>query len=413
MERKLSIDEAASAAQIQVVIDEVASKGGGRVVLPAMELELDRGLTLYSGIELCGQGEDTVLKKGPGRVYAFSGYHNYGMCDAPLESAAGLEVGMTVSLHDGSTHGGFYETFATITWIDGDWVGLDHGIEADYSAENSPCLTTVYPLVFGHDIQHAALRDMRLEGNREAQDKHMGGCRGGAVYFARSRNLEISGVVERDYHGEGLSFQMCRDVKILDCRFDENSGNGLHPGAGSTNALFARCGAAGNDKAGFFFCVRANHITVADCTFRENRLGISIGTRDCYNLVTGCSIEKNRGVGVLVRQSPKPVEVHSCRVEKCRVSNNASEEGRGQIVITSAAHDLVIADNEIACGRGGGAGVYIEATARSIYLENNKMEGCEREVAASAESLAKTAPAFECGHGEWPETHFRHLATPA
>ena len=413
MERKLSIGEAANAAQIQVVIDEVAAKGGGgRVVLPAMELELDRGLELRSGIELCGQGEDTVLKKGPGRVYEFSGYHNYGMCDAPLKSAAGLEVGMTVSLHDGRTHGGFYETFATITWIDGDWVGLDHGIEADYSAEHAPCLTTAYPLVFGHHLQNVALRDVRLEGNRAEQDKGMGGCRGSSVYFARSRSIEVSGVIERDYYGEGMGFQMCRDVKIIDSSFDENSGNGLHPGAGSTNALFRGCSATGNDKAGFFFCVRANHITVKDCTFRENRLGISIGTRDCFNLIEDCVIEDNAGAGVLARQSPEPVEVHSCRVERCRISGNVREEGRGQIEVTSAAHDLVFVDNDIAGGRSGGAGIYIEASASKINVQNNNIAGCEDDIKADAASLVDAATAFECGFGEWPETHFRHLSTP-
>jgi hypothetical protein len=413
MERRLSVDEVESAAQIQMMIDEVAAQGGGRVVLPAMELELDRGLILRSGIELCGQGEDTVLKKGPGRVYPFSGYHNYGMCDAPLESAAGLAVGMTVSLHDGRTHGGFYETFATITWVDGDWVGLDHGIEADYSTEHAPCLTTVYPLVFGHQIKNAALRNMRLEGNRSAQDKHMGGCRGGAVYFGRSRDLEISGIAERDYHGEGLSFQMCRDVQILDCRFDENTGNGLHPGAGGTNVLFRGCKAQGNDKAGFFFCVRANHITVADCEFRENRLGISIGTRDCYNLIDSCTIENNRGVGLLARQSPRPVEVHSCRVQKCKIGGNAREEGRGQIEITSDAHDLVFVDNELVGGGDGrGSGIYVEPTVRSVYLDNNTTEGCEADVEAGGESLVSAASTFECGYGEWAESHFRHLATP-
>ncbi len=175
MERKLSLEEAGSAASMQVIIDEVAEVGGGKVVLPEMELELDRGLILRSGIELCGQGEGTVLVKGAGEIYPLSGYHNYGMCDVPLQSAAGLEVGMTVSVHDGRSHGGFMETFATISWIDGDWVGLDHGIEMDYSADEEPCLTTVYPLVFGHYIQDAAVRDVRLEGNRAGNAKGMGG----------------------------------------------------------------------------------------------------------------------------------------------------------------------------------------------------------------------------------------------
>lgn len=408
MERMLSVDEASSAAGIQRAIDGVAERGGGRVVLPAMELELDRGLELRSGIELCGQGVDTVLKKGPGRIYPFSGYHNYGMCDAPLQSAAGLDVGMTVSLHDGRTHGGFYETFATITWIDGDWVGLDHGIEADYRAEDAPCLTTVYPLVFGHRVRDVVLRDLHLEGNRAAQEKGMGGCRGSAVYFARSRGIEVRGVSERDYHGEGLGFQMCRDVQILDSRFDENSGNGLHPGAGSTNAHFSGCVANGNEKAGFFFCVRANHITVRACGFAGNRLGVSIGTRDCYNLITGCTIEGNGGPGILARSSPRPVEVHSCRVEQCQLRDNATTEGRGQIEVTSDAHDMVLSDNAI---DGGTCGVHIAETAQDIFMHGNAFAGCAVDVAAEKGSLAETEPVFECGYGSGSEAHFRHLDT--
>jgi len=37
------------------------------------------------------------------------------MFDVPLVSAEGLAFGMTVSVHDGRSHGGFVETFTTIT----------------------------------------------------------------------------------------------------------------------------------------------------------------------------------------------------------------------------------------------------------------------------------------------------------
>ena len=408
MERKLSLAEAKSAAQIQQAIDEVARQGG-RLVLPEMELILDRGLTLRSGVELVGQGERTVLRKGPGEVYPLSGYHNYGMCDAPLKSSKGLEVGMTVSVHDGRTHGGFYETFATITWIEDDWVGLDHGIEADYRASDEPCLTTVYPLIFGHRIREAAVRDLRLEGNRGENEKSMGGCRGGAIYFGNSRNIEISGIRERDYYGEGLSFQMCRDVHIIDCRFDENSGNGLHPGAGSTNASFANCVGEGNERSGFFFCVRANHISVRDCSFRHNQTGVSIGTRDCYNLIENCEIENNAEAGILVRETPRPTEVHSCLVRNCRIGRNAQSDGRGQVEIVSDAHDLIFAENDIA-GCGKKPGIFAAATTSGIYLEGNRFANCEPEVAADAASLVDKRPQIEFGYGTWQEKIFRHLS---
>ena len=53
-EISLSPEQAATARQIQSHIDALASDGGGRVVLPAMDLTLDRGLALRSGVELTG-----------------------------------------------------------------------------------------------------------------------------------------------------------------------------------------------------------------------------------------------------------------------------------------------------------------------------------------------------------------------
>ena len=408
-ERRLTPGEASSAARIQGAIDELAASGG-RLVLPEMALTLDRGLALRSGVELTGMGPGTVLRKGKGRAYPLSGYHNYGMCDVPLRSTVGLEVGMTVSVHDNRTHGGFYETFATITRIDGDWVGLDHGIEADYSASEEPCLTTVYPLVFGHGISGAALRDLRLEGNRQESEKGMGGCRGGAVYFAGSRDLEVTGVEEKDYYGEGLSFQMCRDVRIRQCRFDDNTGNGLHPGAGSTNALFEECSGSGNDKSGFFFCVRANHITVRNCVFTRNGNGISIGTRDCHNHIESCSVEDNSGPGVLVRNSPAPTEVHSCLVSDCRIAGNAIETGRGQVEIVSDAHDLVFAGNQV----GGSTqvrkpGFFIESSVRRVFMKDNRIAECGPDVEAGEASLASERPSMECGYGSASDEAFLHL----
>ncbi len=404
-ETRLSQKQAGSAAAIQRALDELATTGG-RLVLPEMDLELDRSLRLHSGVELVGQGPTTVLRKGPGRVYPLSGYHNYGMADVPLVDASGLEVGMTVSIHDNRTHGGFYETFATITWIEDNWVGLDHGIEADYSGSEQPCLTTVYPLVWGNYVRGAALRDLHLEGNRAANAKGMGGCRGAAVYFGNSRDLEITGVSERDYFGEGLGFQMCRDVRVLHCRFDENTGNGLHPGAGSTNALLEDCVGEGNGRSGFFFCVRANHITVRRGIFRGNQLGISIGTRDCYNLVEDCEVEANRGAGILVRQGSHPVEVHSCLIRRCRIEGNALQEGQGQVEIWGEAHDLIFADNRIG---GGKAGVWVHENARSIYLDNNHYHLCHPEVVAGPLGLRYSMPQFEHGYGTAGESAFRHL----
>lgn len=407
IERILTHPEAASAEAIQTAID--AFDGYGRLVLPAMDLLLDRGIELRSGIELVGQGSATVLRKGPGRIYPMSGYHNYGMQDVPLTSTTGLAVGMTVSVLD-NLRLGFYETFARITWIDGDWVGIDTGLSADYTADQQPRLTTAYPMIFGHRISNAAVRNLVLDGRREDQEIPMGGCRGGAIYLARSSATEVSGIRQYDYHGEGISFQMCRDVVVRESEFSRNSGNGIHPGAGSTNCLIDDCRSTGNEHSGFFFCVRANHITVRNGVFEENGDGISIGTRDCHNLIEACRIHVNHGPGVLLRPDRSPVEVHSCRFQHCSIQGNAEREGGGQIVIAGPARDLEFSENDIqGDAHNPKPGILMEAATQKVHLRDNRFAGCDPDIRADERSLAHTTTSFECGHGEFIENRFRHL----
>ncbi|HCN08952.1 MAG TPA: hypothetical protein DIT01_13555 [Lentisphaeria bacterium] len=408
---KLTVEEATDAAAVQAAIDRVAALGGGRVALPEMTVTLDRGIELRSDVELTGQGKMTVLRKGPGRMYPLSGYHNYGMCDVPLQTVDGLKVGMTVSVED-NLRGGFYGTFARITWIDGCWVGLDHGIEMDYTADQSPVLATVFPLVFGHGIANAAVRDLTLDGRLADQPKPMNGCRGAAVYFARSRDIEISGVQVSDYHGEGIGWQMCRDVRVLDSVVNGSSGNGIHPGAGSTNCLVRGCSAADNRQSGFFFCVRANRITVAGCRFTNNDIGISIGARDCHNLIEDCEITQNRGPGVLLRETPEPIAVHDCEVRNCTVTANATVHGDGQIVVPADAHDIAITANHIqGTPSRPGPGVSADAGTARLHLAGNKFVDCRPEIAAPDGVLVDAAASIECGYGTGADTAYRHLST--
>jgi hypothetical protein len=407
---RLTNEDACSAAAIQRQIDALESTGG-RLVLPVMDLILDRGLQLRSGVELVGQGEDTVLRAAPGRIYPLAGYHNYGMYDVPLEYTDGLEPSMTVAVRD-NAHGGFFETFARITWVDGNWVGLDCALHSDYAANQQPVLVTAYPLIYGLDVENVAVRNLYLDGARTEQPAGIGACRGAAVYFLHSHHFQVSDVVETGFAGEGLGFQMCSHVHILRCRFRDNAGNGFHPGAGSTGALFEECTSEGNGRAGFYFCVRANHITVRRCTFSGNvDCGISVGTRDCYNRIESCRIAGNQGPGMLIRPTSRPVEVHSCHISGCQIEHNATESGRAQVDVLGEVHDLAFTDNEIA-GLGPAqdrAGIYVGPSAQGIWLHGNCIQDCFPDVIADPASLAEEEGAFACGVDATEEIHFRHL----
>lgn len=408
----LKAEEVGSAAAIQEAIDTLGPSGG-QVILPAGEIVLDRGIELRSRVTLEGQGPSTVLRKAPGRVYPLSGYHNYGMHDVPLNTTEGLVPGMTVAIRD-DQHGGFYETFARILWVEETWIGLNRGLHSDYHADMHPVLVTSYPLIFAIGTEDVAVQSLTLDGNREQQPAGIGACRGAALYAIRTRGLSVAGVEERAFEGEGLGFQMCSDVQIADCRFTDNTGNGYHPGAGSTGVRFDRCLGADNGAAGFFFCVRANHVTVRDSTFEGNRVcGISVGTRDSYNLVERCTMATNDGPGLLFRETAEPAAMHDCQVVACTIVDNARVFGNGQVDILGEAHDLAFVHNEI---RGTGAsksGVYVAPSARRIYLADNRISECDPEIDAEVASLATEPLTPAWGADAVEPYHVRHLPPPA
>ena len=251
-----------------------------------------------------------------------------------------------------------------------------------------------------------SVADLVLDGRREDQEVGMGSCRGGALFFYQSRDIDISGVQVENYHGDGLSHQMCRYVRVADAQFNRCSGNGMHPGAGSTNCRYQRCSASHNDNCGYFFCVRANHITVEDCRFDRNGTGISIGTRDCHNLITGCSVRENRGPGILVRRSPSPVEVHSCVIRDCEIAGNARDRGEAQIAIEAAAHDIVIQDSTITGTSEHMPGIHIGRDVRDVAAVGNRYVNCVPVV--GTEPMSRP-PEIVCGYGSAVDADFRHL----
>jgi hypothetical protein len=398
----LTAEECRNAGCIQLNIDLLAQSGGGVLNLPAGDFILDRGLRLYDNITINGKGENTILRKAPGKIYPLAGYHNYGMRDLPLSSTDGLEPGMTVWITDDRT-GGFHETIATITWVKDGWVGIDQGIRNDLSANASPRVITQYPLIWADSAKNIKINNLTIEGNKAGDPFELGSCRGGAIYFINSANAEVNHVQVNDFAGEGISFQMCQSVRILNSNFTGNRGNGLHPGAGSTDVLFDNCVADNNERYGFFFCVRANHITVRNCKFRSNQMGMSLGARDCYNLIEDCIIENNINGGIGTRPDPIPIEVHSCIIRRCIIANNGNSP---QIDLQGPIHDIAIENCEIT---GTGVAIHIDIEAKNIYLDNNTHNGHSPKIIAEMQSLTTDEQLFTCGCESTTADDLRHL----
>lgn len=405
VEHQLERPAADAGAVIQAAVDALAATGGGTLRLAAGEWLLDRPVILADGIHLTGSGVETVLRKAPTRRYEVDGYHHYGQFDLPLRSTDGLRPGMGVLIDDDRRRGGFGATAARITWVEADRIGLDRPLEADYQADADPRLLTGFPLVCAYDCGRVAVSDMTLDGACNEDDVELNGCRGGALYFELVHDLRIRDVVQRAYAGEGLSFQRCSEVHVTSSSFDGNHGNGLHPGAGSTNVLFEGCSCSGNRRAGLFFCVRATRVTAVDCRFERNGVGISIGIRDCWNRLAGCRVVGNGGPGIHVRPGPPPpTEVHHCVIDDCVIE--ANNDAGPQISIEGDAHDLWFRR----CRLNGGPAVRLGPAVDRISFQD-----CEGDAVPDGQSLPEPDMRAIGYQSDVPrdDPSYRHLSAAA
>ena len=191
-----------------------------------------------------------------------------------------------------------------------------------------------------------------MDGNR-AQNTYIDGCRGGAIYMYRVRNVTVRRAVARNYNGDGISFQITDGVKVLDSESYGHAGFGMHPGTGSANAVVERCKLHDNGDIGLFLCWRVRHGRFSNNVMEHNRhYGISIGHKDTDNEFIGNTIVRNGTAGVLLRkEGPQNSGSRNTFRENKVLDNGNAKEGYG-FYIEPSATDLLIEDNVIAETRG-------------------------------------------------------------
>jgi len=118
-----------------------------------------------------------------------------------------------------------------------------------------------------------------------ANNANLSGNYGGCVFLQECNRVVIRGITARNYHGDGLSWQVCHDVLVENCLTEGHSSRGLHPGSGSQRPIIRNNRIVGND-IGLFFCWGVKFGLAEGNTIEDSRQsGISIGHRDTENLV--------------------------------------------------------------------------------------------------------------------------------
>jgi hypothetical protein len=369
---------------IQAGIDYLHRLGGGTLhVLPGV-YNLSNAIYLHPNITLKGSGEKTILKKTPSVVTSLardSDWFEYGV---QVAEAKGFVPAGGIMLRSKTGPGDwqFDVLRATIIAIEGNFIFLDRQTEENFWLENNATAATIFPILTAENVDDVVIENIVLDGNRE-ENEHINGNFSGGVFIQNCNRWQFKNVTSRNYNGDGFSFQVCDDIRFLDCKAIDNADLGFHTGSGSQRSIFQKCLSTRNSQ-GIYFCWSVSDGLAEDCVLAENdRYGISIGHRDTDNIITSCTIECNGKVGIIFRKEANEFRSGSRnRIENCIIRDNGSNGQGIGIDIQGKTSDIAVKDTrfENTAGKEQNIGIRIGRDAERITLQSNTFENCSAQI---------------------------------
>ena len=363
---------------IQAGIDYLAALGGGTLKLLPGTYHLNNAIYLRSNIRIKGSGNETVLVKNPSVSTPLAVDSDWYDSAVTLTNSDGFEVGYGVCLRAKTPHhGGSNVIKRTIIAKEGSHLWLDRSLEKNFWADHEAQISTLFPILSGEHICDVEIRDLVLDGNR-SNNGHLDGNYAGCIFMQDCERIQIDNVEARNYNGDGISWQICHDVSVTNCRSLNNVDLGLHPGSGSQRPIMRDNYLAGN-RLGLFFCWGVKHGVAENNHILNNRqYGISIGHRDTDNIIRNNQIEGSGEVGITFRNEPNEGRSpHRNIVENNQIANSGSDKDGIGIDIQGETQSITIRRNQITEMREGGehVGVQIGEKTAKILLEKNEFSG--------------------------------------
>lgn len=372
---------------LQAAVDLAATFDTGSA-RPIVEIgpgrfEMRDSLHLRSGVEVRGVPGQTILapRRAVTSKLALDG--DYGEEQITLASPEGFAVGDGVLIEADDVKY-FHGTVARIIGRSGNTFMLDQPLRADCMVKRNARASTVFPVVSGCDVERASVAGLVIEGGG-ADGLPIDGCRGAGIYLLRAHGTTISKCEIRNFPGDGVSYQQCNDVSLLDTVASGNAGHGFHPGSGSQRTVMARCRAENNRVDGMFICWRVKQGTFEDNLFIGNaRNGISIGHKDTDNLLEGNTVRSNGQEGILFRDELPGMAANRNRLLGNTIENNGTAAAgpvagiriRGE-TSGNEIRGNTVRDTRTGADRRQTIGVTVEAKAGDNRVDGNTITADE------------------------------------
>lgn len=369
---------------IQAGVDYLAALGGGTLKILPGEYHLNNAIYLRSNIQIEGSGSDTTLIKNRSVQTTLAVDSDWYDDNVTLTASAGFEVGYGICLRAKAPgNRGQNVIKRTIIGRDGDRFWLDRPLEKNFWVDHDAEVSTLFPILSGEQICDIQIRNLVLDGDR-ANNAHLDGNYAGCIFLQNCERIQIENVEARNYNGDGISWQICHDVMVTECRSLNNADLGLHPGSGSQRPVMQNNHLEGN-RLGLFFCWGVKHgVAEHNRILNNGEYGISIGHRDTDNTIRSNQIEGSGKVGIYFREEPNEGRCpHRNVVQNNRIVNSGSDGAGTGIDIRGETRSIHIIDNELVETREPAkhVGVQIGEQTADIVLEGNAFSGLGVDVA--------------------------------
>ncbi len=371
---------------LQGAADYVTRLGGGTVRILAGTYEMGNSLFLRDGLHLIGAGDDTVLRKCPSAATRLVEETDWCYNEVFVKDPSVFRVGGGLLLRGtGPLYGEPLFVKRTVVAIEGNVIYLDKEPRENFWLETKPEAATLFPVITGNYVNDVTIENLAIDGNR-AENENLNGNYGGGIFIQDCDRIVIRNVTARDYNGDGISWQVCDDMTVDNCRMVNNSDHGLHTGSGSQRTIITNNTIIGG-KIELFFCWHVQH-GIAENNIIEDAsgAGISIGHRDTDNLVRNNQIRRSGTNGVVFRDHPNPArDPHRNTFEGNLIADSGKKGDCIAIEMRGTAEDVILRNNRIVDTRRRHKsrkriGLRIGTHIKNLRLENNTFERMEHDI---------------------------------
>jgi hypothetical protein len=362
---------------IQAAVDYVAGLGGGTVQILPGEYLFRNAVQLRSGVRILGSGSDSVCTRGASTKTLLLENSDWYDQEVTLTEPAGFEVGDGIILHTRNPNNGSFDVYKrTLVGRSANRFKLNQMLVENFWTKEGASASTLFALFDGFRVSDVAIENICLDGNR-ANTEFLNGNYVGCVFLRESNRINMRGVTARNFNGDGISWQVCHDVRVEDCHSHDHAGYGLHPGSGSQRTVVTGSRLERND-IGFFFCWGVKWALVENNTMADNkRFGVSIGHNDTDNIVRNNQVLRSGKTGIYLRQEHGPAFSPSRnQIEANRVTDSGSESGVA-VDIEGLTQLVTLKSNVLLETRQPASriGVRISKDAKEISLAENRIDG--------------------------------------